>query len=386
MDHDRTRHEPDQNEPGRPESDRPLRVDLVIEQTLGHVTHTRNLAAILPTLDGCIPRLLPVPFDAPRLAIPGGDNWTLRSGLAARRLVRDAWRQQRPDAMFVHTQVPATLMGRLIRSVPTVVSLDATPRQYDSLGEHYGHATQPAPVEWLKARIHGKALRDAAHVVTWSRWTKQAVADEFGVDPATIAAIAPGVDIDRWRGEDPIVDDGVVRILFVGGDLRRKGGDVLIEAFRSLRADTSLPEVELHLATTATDVPETDGLTVHRGLQPNSPELIRLYRHASVFCLPTLGDCLPMVLAEAAAVGLPLVSTDVGAISEIVVDDETGVLVRPGDAADVERALRSLITDPDRRRALGAGAHALARAEHDARTNAARLLDVLRSVAHPGAG
>ena len=112
--------------------------------------------------------------------------------------------------------------------------------------------------------------------------------------------------------------------------MRRKGGDLLIEAVRALRAEDSLPIVELHLVTGA-EVSEEPGVFVHRGLTANSHRLIEQYHLADIFCLPTLGDCLPMVLAEAAAAGLPLVSTDVGAIHEIVVPGVTGALVPPGD-------------------------------------------------------
>ena len=104
------------------------------------------------------------------------------------------------------------------------------------------------------------------------------------------------------------------------------------------------------------------------GSGPNSPELIELYHGADVFCLPTLGDCLPMVLSEAGAVGLPLVSTDVGAISEIVRDGETGLLVPVGDADALAAALapagrRSRPARPPRRRARGASSGRLRRGD-----------------------
>jgi glycosyltransferase involved in cell wall biosynthesis len=100
-----------------------------------------------------------------------------------------------------------------------------------------------------------------------------------------------------------------------------------------------------------------------------------------VFCLPTLGDCLPMVLAEAAAAGLPLVATNVGAIHEIVRSGETGDLVAPGDVHALVGALRPLIVDPDLRRRYGDAAHQLAVREHDARVNAGRIVQLLRTAA-----
>lgn len=365
----------------------PLRCDLVLEQTLGHVTHGKNLRRLVPTIDGVAARFLPVEFavDGPAARIPGWSNWTVRAGLRARRIVSTTWRRDgRPDAMFVHSQVPAVLLGRALTTVPTIVSLDATPQQYDELGEFYAHDRGPDWVERIKFRLNRRCFERAAHIVTWSEWARQGLADDYGVDPGTITAIAPGVDIEQWRhpGGDARHGrtDGPLRVLFVGGDLRRKGGDLLVEAARRLRDDPGVPDFEVHLATTA-DVEPEPAIVVHRGLTANSPELIALYHDADVFCLPTLGDCLPMVLAEAAAAGLPLIATDVGAIHSIVRPGETGELLPPGDGEAVTAALRRLLVDGDLRRRYGTAASELARREHDARANAARIVDLLAAAA-----
>jgi len=97
--------------------------------------------------------------------------------------------------------------------------------------------------------------------------------------------------------------------------------------------------------------------------------------------LPTLGDCLPMVLSEAGATGLPLVSTDVGAISEIVVHGETGLLVPTNDVAALRATLATLVRDRDLRRRLGDRAIKVVADEFDAEHNAMRLATLLRDVA-----
>ena len=168
-----------------------------------------------------------------------------------------------------------------------------------------------------------------------------------------------------------------MRVLFVGGDLVRKGGAVLVEAVRALR-HSGVP-VELDLVT-RDDLEPGAGIRVHHGLAPNSQPLVDLYRRADVFCLPTLGDCLPMVLSEAGAAGLPLISTDVGAINEIVRQGETGLLVPPGDPVALATALERLVDDRDLRRRLGEGAQRVTSAEFDAAANARRLVDLLVSV------
>lgn len=356
----------------------------VLEQTLGHVTHSKNLEALIPRSGDVTPVFLPV--DAGQGAapwLPGLSNWTIRAGLRARRALRQAWSNdlgRQADALFVHTQVPAVLLGRWMRRLPTVVSIDATPKQYDELGEFYSHHVGVGPIEHFKTWANVRCFRRAAHVVAWSHWAKAGLVDEYTIEPTKITVIPPGVDCSRWKGPTgPATHEGPLRVLFVGGDLHRKGGDLLMSAARRLRTEANVPAFELHLVT-GTDVAEEPGVIVHHGLTSNSDELIDQYHAADIFCLPTLGDCLPMVLAEAAAAGLPLISTDVGAISELVQQGHTGRLIRPGQLDDLTDALRAMLCSDEERKRLGAGAREVAVAEHDAQRNALRILDVLRAV------
>jgi glycosyltransferase involved in cell wall biosynthesis len=73
------------------------------------------------------------------------------------------------------------------------------------------------------------------------------------------------------------------------------------------------------------------------------------------FVLPSLNENMPMALLEAMAAGLPCICSDVGGVSEIL-DDECGLLVRPGDAGSLRTAVEKLIADPDLAARLGAAA------------------------------
>lgn len=362
----------------------PPRVGFVLEQTLGHVTHAKNLVRLVTPDPRIRVEFAPVEYapDDRWSRVPGHGNWTVRAGLRARRAVRSLEAHGRLDALFVHTQVPATLMPDVLRRVPTVVSLDATPLQYDELGDHYGHATAGERAERVKWRLHRACFARAGRLVTWSAWTKQGLVDDYGVPPDKVVVIAPGVDYERWCPDGQATpgptEDGPVRVLFVGGDLRRKGGLTLVESVRRLRAEGAAVHLDL---VTQQDMADEEGITVHRGLGPNDPALIQLYWRADVFCLPTLGDCLPMVLSEAGAAGLPLISTQVGAIHEIVRPEETGLLVPPGDEAALTVALRRLVDDPALRRSLGSSAQRLVREDFNAATNASRLVELLVEVA-----
>ena len=360
------------------------RVGFVLEQTLGHITHSANLRALLepdPSIDA---EFAPVDYDVNGWPshVPGYGNWTVRAGIRSRRAIRRLRSGGPLDALFIHTQVPAILIPDVVSRIPTVVSLDATPIQYDELGAHYGHDTSNRHVEGLKWKANRSCFRRAALIVTWAEWTKAGLVDRYEVPADKVVVIPPGVDRERWAAPGARrATDGPVRILFVGGDLARKGGNNLLDAVRRLRGEGLDIEVDL---VTRDDSPAAPGVTVHHGLGPNSADLVALYRQADIFCLPTFGDCLPMVLSEAGAAGLPLVSTDVGAISEIVKHEETGLLVPVGDDEALTAALRRLATDAELRRRLGERAERLVHDEFDAAANAKRLVDLLLAVSGDG--
>lgn len=363
----------------------------IIEQTLGHITHGLNLQKHVAG-DSMVQAEWGLPVwkqnglvgKIPVLS----SNWTLQAGLQTRMILRNLnHRCSKLDVLFFHTQVTAVLSPDWLRRIPSILSLDATPRQYDRLGAFYGHSTGPAWLENWKWRLNRDSFRFARHIVTWSEWTKQGLVDEYDVHPDKISVIPPGVDLHAWAPSEPTSNKiGPVRILFVGGDIERKGGRILLEAFQQLRAQVLArpngdggPPLELHLVTRASVKPEP-GVFVYSDLQPNSERLKQLFFHSDIFCLPTLGDCLPMVLSEAGAAGLPTVSTRVAGIPEIVQDGETGFLVPPGDLKALTVCLQHLIQDPLLRLRQGQAARQVICDRYDARRNAYQLLELMKQI------
>ena len=363
-------------------------IGFIIEQALGHVTHTKNLQANIPNHPEITPHwALPV-WKKTGLAskIPVyKNNWTLQASLQARQMIGNIQRQTKLDVLFFHTQVTAVLAQNWIRRIPSVVSLDATPLQYDSLGQFYAHDSGPEWLETLKWRLNRDCFASAKHIVTWSEWAKQGVVGEYEVPPEKVTVIPPGVNVHDWARPTPrlATSNQPVKILFVGGNLERKGGFILLDAFRALRAEAErgdIPKVELHLAT-LDKLDSEPSLFVYNNMKPNSAPLKKLYHDSDIFCLPTYGDCLPMVLSEAGAAGLPMVSTNVAAIPELVLDSKTGYIVPPGDVPSLRDALRKLIVDADLRQAQAAAATSAVSQNYSAADNAQQLLMLLKETA-----
>jgi glycosyltransferase involved in cell wall biosynthesis len=372
-----------------------MRVAFVMEQTLGHITHAQNLGRFLSSQADVTTTWLPVPFEArgaTRFTPLLRTNWSVRASWRARRALRAALTARRHDAVVFHTQVASLFSVDVMRRLPTVISLDATPINYDSVGEFYGHrAAGRGFPDRLKYRINRRAFHAAAGLVTWSQWARRSLVDDYGVDDARIRVIPPGVaacyfDVGERRAAtrpSSAAECRPVRLLFVGGDFRRKGGPQLLACLEGSLAERCRLDV-----VTQANVEPRAGVRVHRGLGPNSPELLRLFAQADVFVLPSRADCLAMVLMEAAAAALPVVTTDVGALGEAVVDGESGFVVRAGDGAGLRRALEALVADRELRGRMGRTGLAVARRRFDARGNGRALLDfvIAATRTRPGSG
>jgi glycosyltransferase involved in cell wall biosynthesis len=178
-----------------------------------------------------------------------------------------------------------------------------------------------------------------------------------GVDTADFGPNRRDEDVRR-----SLLDGGDMLLLSVGRVSDEKRLDILLEAFRLLRA--AAPGARLLVV--------GDGPARAR-LEEATPEcvtflgelrgdaLARLYASADVFCFPSTTDTFGQVILEAGVSGLPTVAAGVGGATELVRHEETGLLVPPDDPAALAEALCRLVEDPRLRRDLGEGALAAAR-------------------------
>lgn len=364
-------------------------VGFVMEQAMGHLTHHRALAAEAARDPNVRGTWMPVQYrdDDVWQRTPGvRRNMSLLLSLRARRAVMAHTRSTGPfDALFYHTQLTALLSQSLMARIPTVISLDATPLNADPTPPALanGFARRPDGAgAWdrLKFEWYRRAFSRAAALVVWSEWARRSVIHDYNIEPGRVTIIPPGVDLAMWRAASERGVDQATgekpRLLFVGVDFDRKGGDVLLEAFRQLAGHAELDVVSPEARSLPNGVP---GLRVHRDLSINSGELRDLYARADLFLLPTLNDCTPLAVLEAMASGLPVVASDVGAIREQVEDGVSGLLVSPGDVGGLIGAVKALLGDPARRRDMGAAGRARAERLFCARRNYAQVLALIKT-------
>lgn len=211
------------------------------------------------------------------------------------------------------------------------------------------------------------------HVVVTGEALRSALVQRNGYDPATITSVRTGIDLARFGPRDRSAmraQCGVDARPAIGivATLRDwKGHDYLLDAWRELQR--IVPGWQLLVigdgprrAHLVQRVRELDvGASVRFvGNQDDVPAWLACL---DIKVLPSYGDeGVPQSLMQAAACGLPCVSTPVGAIAEAVVDGETGLLVPPRDVPALAHALATLMKDGAMRERMGRAGHAYAQA------------------------
>lgn len=176
----------------------------------------------------------------------------------------------------------------------------------------------------------------------------------MGFDARKLAVVAYGVDSARFAPRTTPRRDAKFRVLFVGQIGQRKGMSYLFQGYeRFRRPDSELHVVGNFVASQGIYARYTH-LYRHTTNVPQS-ELPALFHDADVFILPTLVEGMPLVVLEAMACGVPVITTKHGS-GEILRDGIDGFFVPIRDAEAIASRLEQLYRDPDLRERLGRNA------------------------------
>jgi glycosyltransferase involved in cell wall biosynthesis len=257
--------------------------------------------------------------------------------------------------------IPVIVDGLAMGAMPGLVEAESSRLRFIALVHHPLAAEtglDSATAATMEASER-RALANARLVVVTSPATARAL-DAYGVDGSRIHVVEPGTD----RG--PLARGSAGRrlqLLCVGTFIPRKGHRILFEALAGVAADRWALTCVGSLRRDPATVLDLRARLKHLGLEGcvelhdevEEEVLGRYYDRADLFVLPTLHEGYGMVVAEALARGLPVVSTATGAIPELVGDD-AGVLAPPGDLAALQSALTAVIENSPLRTRLAEGA------------------------------
>jgi glycosyltransferase involved in cell wall biosynthesis len=234
-----------------------------------------------------------------------------------------------------------------------------------------------------------RKLRDAAGVVTISDFHLSYLRQTYGPLAAKVQRIYNGLNLDEYPYRPPA--DRPAAILAVGRLVEKKGFSDLIDACALLERrrgnfscriiGTGKLEGDL--------VAHISRLDLQNRVQLVGPvsqsEVVKEMHNAAVLAAPCIvaddgdRDGLPNVIQEALALGLPVVSTDVTGIPEVIQPDKTGLRVPQRDPEALAAAIEQLLEDPALRVRLAAEGRRLMEAEFDIRRNTLRRRAIFQS-------
>lgn len=346
----------------------PIRVDFALTVHTGNRTRYETIRPIIDSDPSVVARWYPirtwVQDDWLRFVplLPGGARLRIRHLL-------DSWKLfARPtaDAVVVHAFETYYLFAYWRQLVKPTMGMINHPDGYVRVNRHTRFA-----------------LARTDFMVPWNSFMRADFEQRFPDYPKDrIVVMHPGIDLRKWPQREQKPPSERFSLLFVGADLQRKGADTLLDAFETSLADTC----SLDIATISKTLPEEFRARVerlphcrlHLDHSPGSDQLMALFRQADLLVLPTRSDSSPFVILEAMATGVPVISTPIVGIPDMVIDGETGLLVPTDDPNAIARAVERLRANPELARGMSEKARAHVEAHFDARANCARLVEMAR--------
>jgi len=281
------------------------------------------------------------------------------------------------DANIIHchtwyTHFAGCLLKQLLK-VPLVLTTHSLEPHRPWKAEQLGSAYQAST--WLEK----VAYENADGVIAVSEAMKQDVHSLYGISLNKIRVIHNGINLDQYKPTSHPelltsyqIDPNKPFILFVGRITRQKGIIHLVKALQYIE-----PGIQIVLCAGAPDTEEIGQEMAERVKKARTQsvneiiwipkivpkeDIISLYTHASLFICPSIYEPFGIINLEAMACGTPVIASAIGGIPEVVVHDETGLLVpfEPIDpynfepkypeqfAQDLALAINSLLASPDK--------------------------------------
>ena len=213
-------------------------------------------------------------------------------------------------------------------------------------------------------RYEEEAAQQTSAVLTFSEYLRESFIHDYHVPPERVFNVGAGVNLSSLPAICP-KDYTAPRILFIGIEFQRKGGDDLLKAFEIVRS--SIPAAELHIVGPEKLEHVPKGVVFHGRLskidQAQNAKLESLFRECNLFVLPSIYEPFGIAPLEAMLYRIPCILTDAWAFPEFIKPGITGELVQIGSVEDIATKITALLSVPDKLAAMGNSArdHVLSR-------------------------
>jgi glycosyltransferase involved in cell wall biosynthesis len=196
-----------------------------------------------------------------------------------------------------------------------------------------------------------------------------------------------GIDLDAFQLRRPRGQREIPRIAIVGRLSPEKGHGILLEAVKKLADAQVAVEVEIigdgpyanAIRSLAAELGIENRVILAGELLPDA--VARRLADADIFCMASFAEGLPISIMEAMAVGVPVVTTWIGGIPELAVNEMTALTVPPGNSDALAEAIKRLVSDQPLRERLVAGGRAAVERMHSRQASGAELAGMYRQLA-----
>lgn len=196
------------------------------------------------------------------------------------------------------------------------------------------------------------------YIFPMSKWLARSFVNDFKIDDTKVIPVGAGINLPRIMNPAH-KDPDKPKILFVGKDFERKGGRILVDAFREVKKEIRNAELIIAGPENVPGLP--DGARCEGFISKNTEEgldkLLTLYSEASIFALPSLYEPFGIAFAEAMAHKLPCIGTNNCAMPEIIDDGINGFIVKPNENKSLARKIIALLHDHEYRESMGNAAY-----------------------------
>lgn len=224
----------------------------------------------------------------------------------------------------------STKIAVLRTTVPIIHMSDATFRAITNYYPGLPTSARPRTVR-LGDRVELLALQNCAAAALASQWAAHSAIVDYGIAEQKVHVVPMGANVaPGTTPKEPKLPTSTIRLLFVGIDWERKGGAIVFKVHQALQAKG----LAVHLDIVGCDPPEpvcsARSVECHgflnRGNAEEAALLHELYSHASYFIFPTRQEAYGLVLCEACAYGVPVLTTDTGGVSTVISHNKNGFL------------------------------------------------------------
>jgi glycosyltransferase involved in cell wall biosynthesis len=346
----------------------------------GNATYYANLKSAVERMNDVEATWLPIEINPGEWYAkfpPYSFNWSLLGSTVMRDRVLALERGGKKfDGALFHHQLLGLRLADFMGRVPTVITTDATPLLHDRYAHWYRKTTlvnHPRLNGWKQRPIRNVFQR-ASYVLPFSQWIRQSVVEEYGIPGNKVIAVPPGIDLHRWATtpKERARRNGR-KFLFVGGDFLRKGGDLLLKL-----AETEFQDCEFHMVTRSFVGKKGQNIFIYDDVEPNTEEMLDLYRKCDVFVLPSRSDFHSIAGLEAMSMSLPMIASEVGSFREIIQDGTTGFVVAIDDERALAACMHKLADDSRLRAAFGAAGRARVEQHYSLDANAMETIGIMK--------